>query len=186
MIHTVCSHCLTALTAQDQLAGHTMLCPVCRRPFVATPSPPPPGAQEDELPVTARVRSKQWSALQVIFVVAMCLLAIVICAPLLLCMGINSRAQKAQAMAAQEEEAFRKLIVSAVVQLGYTNVKMKALPKSHELGYVATATGYDKWGARHHLTMVFRYEDDTLEVLMLKEGDRLKTTSAIYEAWSNE
>jgi hypothetical protein len=180
MFHTSCTNCHAQLTAVDGLMGHTMLCPACQRPFIAVAAPPPPATFEQEMPVTARVRKKGWSTGQILLAVGALLLAIVICIPLLFCLGIVNTVHRAQEVAEKQDEEFRGVIRAAFVKVGYTNVKIKTT-STHALGHQATATGYDKYGKRHSLTMIFSYVDDTLEVLKVDEDGQTKITSQAYE-----
>ena len=132
------------------------------------------------MPVTARVMKRGWSTGQIILTVGAVLLAIIICIPLLFCLGIVNNVNRAQEVAQKQEEEFRGVIRAAFVQVGYTNVKVKRT-STHALGHEATATGYDKYGKRHSLTMIFSYVDDTLEVLKVDEDGQTKITSQAYE-----
>lgn len=165
-----------------------MLCPLCHRPFVATPTPaaPLPATPEEEMPVTARARSRQASPAKIILIVVGGILCIAICIPLLICMGIGSRVQHHQAEIAKRQEGLSKAARMAFVEQGYVDVRLQGRPSQHELGYQAQATGIDKWAKKHQLSMVFRYDGQLIEVLMLKEGERYKVASEIFEQWNGE
>lgn len=163
-----------------------MLCPVCQRPFVATPSPAPGSANaEAEMPVTERVRSKQWSTASILLTVLLGVAVLVAAVPIVLCLGVTSRARQAQAKEDAKQAEFEKTVIAAFTQTGYTRVRLRGAPAQHDLGWIANATGHDKWGQRHALQMIFRYEDNTLEIYMVQEGERLITTSQVYESWAN-